>query len=169
VHVPVWGAEDFLGAGRPTQELLADARAASAFAMLAHPARRDAWRALSAECLALASAVEVWNRKYDGWAASAVALELASRHGLAPFVGLDFHTARQFFPLGMCDPSPGPEPLSVESVLGALYAQSLVPTAFTLPARRFTTGPGLNAARAGEFTRRRLARALRPARRFASR
>jgi predicted metal-dependent phosphoesterase TrpH len=168
VHIPVWGAEDFLGAGRPPQELLADARAAGAFAMIAHPGRRDAWRALPEESFALAHGVEVWNRKYDGWAASAVGLELAARHGLAPFVGLDFHTARQFFALAMCDPAPAPE-LSEDAVLVALRAMSLVPTAFTLPARRLTTGAGLNAARAGEFARRRLAKALRPARRLASR
>jgi predicted metal-dependent phosphoesterase TrpH len=161
VHVPVWGAERFLGSGRPTEELLADARSAGAVAVIAHPVRRDAWRGLSARALALADGVEVWNRKYDGWAASAVGLELAARHGLAPLVGLDFHTARQFFPLALCDPAPAP--VTVDAVFASLREGRLRPTAFALPARRLTSGAGLGAARAGEQARRRLARARRVA------
>jgi predicted metal-dependent phosphoesterase TrpH len=158
VHVPVWGAEEFLGRARPTTELLAGARAAGGVAVLAHPARRDAWRALAPDAIALAHGVEVWNRKYDGWAPSGVALDLAARYDLPSFVGLDFHTSRQFFPLaltGVVD-----EPASVETVLAALRAGALAPTAFTRPARRFTHGPVHEAARAGELARRTLARAL---------
>jgi predicted metal-dependent phosphoesterase TrpH len=43
VHVPVWGeAVPFLGAGRPTLDLLRSARDQNAIAVLAHPWRRNA-------------------------------------------------------------------------------------------------------------------------------
>jgi len=162
VHVPVWGAEPFLGRGRPTADLLADARAAGGVAVLAHPARRDAWRALAPEAMALLDGVEVWNRKYDGWAPSAVALELSRRYELPPFVGLDFHTARQFFPLALSGSGEGPA--DVETVLAALRAGALESTAFSGPAERFAHGPARSAARTGELARRTLARAVRQAR-----
>ena len=131
-------------------------------AVLAHPARRDAWRALAPEALALLDGIEVWNRKYDGWAPSAAALELAARQELPPFVGLDFHTARQFFPLALAGPVGGAA--GAEAVLAALRAGVLAPTAFTRPAGRFAHGPAGEAARASELARRTLARALRQAR-----
>ena len=163
VHVPIWGAHEFLGAERPTLDLLTDARAVGATSMIAHPARRDAWRTLAPECFELADAIEVWNRKYDGWAPSRIGLELAERHELASFVGLDFHTARQFFPLAMTCALP--DAPTVEGVLAAVRAGELAPTALRLPARRLTDGPGVLAARAGEFARRRAAKAVRGAKR----
>jgi hypothetical protein len=162
VHVPVWGAEEFLGRGRSTAELLVDAQAAGGVSVLAHPARRDAWRALTPEAFAHLSGIEIWNRKYDGWAPSGVALELAARHDRPPFVGLDFHTARQFFPLALGGRVE--RAASVEAVLSALRAGELAPTAFTRPAQGFARGPAGEAVRAGEFVRGSLARAVRQAR-----
>ena len=167
VHVPVWGAPGFLGRDRPTGELLADARAAGALAVIAHPDRREAWRTLDPEWLELAYGIEIWNRKCDGWAPSRSGLELAAGgHGLRPFVGLDFHSARQFFPLAMVAPDGGAA--SVESVLRALRAGALEPVAFGSPAGRFAHGRGLEAARASERVRRPLARAYRRASRIVS-
>jgi hypothetical protein len=162
VHVPVWGAERFLGADRPTGELLREARACGAVAVLAHPQRRDAWRILEPARLELAHGVEIWNRKVDGWAPGPVGLELATGHDLWPFVGLDFHSARQFFPLAMVAPFDGP--LSVQAVLGVLRAGDLQPTAFGRHAGSFCGGQGLTALRASERVRRPLARAYRRAR-----
>jgi predicted metal-dependent phosphoesterase TrpH len=165
VHVPVWGAPGFLGRDRPTGELLADARAAGGLAVIAHPDRREAWRTLDPEWLELAHGIEIWNRKCDGWAPSRSGLELAAGgHGLRPFVGLDFHSARQFFPLTMVAPDGGAA--SVESVLRALRARELEPVAFGSPAGRFAQGRGLEAARASERVRRPLARAYRRASRI---
>jgi hypothetical protein len=45
--------------------------------------------------------IEVWNRKTDGWAPSESGLRLVERTGAVPFVGMDFHDWRQFFPLAM--------------------------------------------------------------------
>lgn len=162
VHVPVWGAPEFLGRERPTGKLLADARASGAVAVIAHPARREAWRRLDPEWLQLAHGVEIWNRKCDGWAPSRAGLELAAGgHGLRPFVGLDFHSARQFFPLAMVASSGGAA--SVDVVLDALRSGELEPVAFGSSAVRFSHGGGLEAMRASERVRRALARAYRRA------
>jgi hypothetical protein len=167
VHVPVWGADRFLGSERPTGELLRDARAAGAVAVLAHPDRRSAWRSFAPDWLELAHGVEIWNRKVDGWAPGSAGLELAAGADLWPFVGLDFHSARQFFPLAMTAPLDGA--LSPRAVLDVLRAGRLRPTAFGRPAASFSHGRGLEAVRAGERVRRPLARAYRRARSVATR
>jgi hypothetical protein len=167
VHVPVWGADGFLGSERPTGELLRDARAAGAVAVLAHPDRRDAWWTFEPGWLQLAHGVEIWNRKVDGWAPGPSGLALAAHHDLWPFVGLDFHSARQFFPLAMTAPLDGE--LTVGAVLDVLRAGRLRPSAFGQPAATFSRGRGLEAVRAGERVRRPLARAYRRARSAATR
>jgi predicted metal-dependent phosphoesterase TrpH len=102
VHIPVWGDDvPFLGCGRPTLELLRAARAEGAVAVFAHPWRRNAISRYEPEWAPLLSAVEVWNRKYDGMAPRREARSFAAREGLKPFVSLDFHGRRQFFPLAM--------------------------------------------------------------------
>lgn len=102
VHVAVWGDVPFLGAGRPTLEILEAVRAEGAVSVLAHPARRDAASRFDEEWAPLLTGVEVWNRKYDGLAPSRVALQIARRHsGLRWFAGHDFHTRRQFFPFAL--------------------------------------------------------------------
>lgn len=159
VHVLVWGARRFLGKDRPTGELLADARSAGGIAVIAHPSRRDAWRSIDPRCLELAHGIEIWNRKVDGWAPGAAGLQIAADHGLLPWVGLDFHSARQFFPLAMTAPSPG-EPC-VGGVLALLGAGELRPMAFGRPTASFSRGRGLEVARVGERVRRPLARAYR--------
>jgi hypothetical protein len=167
VHVPVWGAEGFLGRDRPTGPLLQQAAAAGGVAVIAHPGRRDAHAVLEPAWLEHARGVEVWNRKYDGWAPGDAGTALAARTGLAPFVGLDFHTARQFFPLALTGPVAGP--VTLDGVLTALRAGELRPTVFRMPAARLAHGPGLGVARAGEQARRRVARASRRVRQPAAR
>jgi hypothetical protein len=161
IHVPVWGAEEFLGRDRPTGDLLAAAAAQGAVSVIAHAGRKNAWQHLPDGWEELASGVEIWNRKYDGWAPGAAALELAARTGLSAFAGLDFHTSRQFFPLAMAGRSDGP--VTAESVLGALKAGALSATVIRMPASRVAGGPALAAARVGESARRRLARTARRA------
>jgi hypothetical protein len=102
VHIPVWGeAVPFLGSGRPIYDVLSAADDHDAAAVLAHPWRLGAWKLLEPEWVPLLSAVEIWNRKYDGVAPRAIGLELARKHGLPPFAALDFHNRRHFFPLAM--------------------------------------------------------------------
>lgn len=102
VHIPIWGDEvPFLGSGRPTLELLRAAQTEGAVAVFAHPWRRNAISRYKSDWAPLLSAVEVWNRKYDGIAPNRDARSFATREGLRPFASLDFHSHRQFFPLAM--------------------------------------------------------------------
>ncbi len=107
VHLPVWGELPFFGDRVPVGKLLPQVAEAGGTAIWAHPWRRAAWRRFEPSWLPYLTAVEVWNRKYDGIAPSREALALARREGLAAAVALDFHTRRQLFPLSL-RPGPGP-------------------------------------------------------------
>jgi hypothetical protein len=157
VHVPVWGEDlPFLGERRPTAELLRDAAAADAFAVLAHPARRDALSRFRPEWAPLLGAVEIWNRQYDGVAPLPRGPQFAAAHGLRGFVSLDFHTSRQFFPLALLLEVEGP--LSTTTVVDALRAGRFESQLRGAPAARFAHGaPGV-ALRGIEQARRGLRR-----------
>jgi len=101
VHVLVWGELPFLGESLPTPEMLRRVKAANGIAVFAHPSRRNASQCFEPEWAELLLGIEVWNRKYDGWAPSETAGSLIETSGAVPFVGLDFHTQRQSFPLAM--------------------------------------------------------------------
>ncbi len=130
VHVLVWGVP-FLGEGLRTHEMLQAVKQANGVAVLAHPSRRDVWRDFNpqwAECL---SGVEVWNRKYDGWAPSKTADALLESGAHVPFVGLDFHTNKQFFSLNMALELPAGA--TEETVLNCLRSRKCQARAFSLP------------------------------------
>jgi hypothetical protein len=155
VHVPVWGAElPFLGAARPTAELLRDAKAHNAFTVFAHPTRRKAVATFQADWAPLLDAAEVWNRHYDGIAPYRDGRRFAEERGLRPFAALDFHTRRQFFPLAML--LEVEEPVSAETVFEALRAHRFRPEAFGTSALRFTGGVPGTALRGAELVRRKV-------------
>lgn len=153
VHTPVWGDNvPFLGARRPTLELLRSAQAEGAVAVLAHPWRRNAISRYQPEWAPLLSAVEIWNRKYDGFAPQREIKQLADKEGLEPFVSLDFHTSRQFFPLAMSvslDERP-----SSGSLAEAIRSGRCRPEFLGLSALRFTGGMEGATLRALEAVRR---------------
>jgi hypothetical protein len=160
VHVPVWGDIGFLGEGVETGELLRRAETEGGLAVLAHPGRRAAWRLLTPEWLDRLCGVELWNRKYDGYAPNDVAGDLLRRRrDLIPFVGLDFHTARQFHPLAMTLRTDGPP--SEASVCAAIAARRCTPEAMRLPALGISHGAPLRALRGAERARRAVAVRLR--------
>ena len=101
VHILVWGDVPFLGENLPTRETLHRVKEAGGVAVLAHPFRRNAWQCFEPSWGEALAGIEVWNRKYDGFAPNRIAQELQRSVGAIPFVGLDFHTQRQFFPLAM--------------------------------------------------------------------
>jgi predicted metal-dependent phosphoesterase TrpH len=101
VHILVWGEVPFLGENLPTKETLNKVKEAGGVAVLAHPFRKNAWQCFEPSWGEALAGIEVWNRKYDGFAPNRIAQELRQSVGAIPFVGLDFHTQRQFFPLGM--------------------------------------------------------------------
>jgi hypothetical protein len=155
VHVPVWGSGSFLGSGLPTGTLLSRAAEQGRLAVIAHPRRRDVWQRLDPAWLGLAHGIEIWNRKYDGWAPFAPARSIAEHSGLVSYVGLDFHSARQFAPLAMevdLDDGAVDEP----ALLAALAARTGRPlVAGRVEATRFAHGPAHAAVRLAELARRR--------------
>jgi hypothetical protein len=166
VHLLVWGDLPFLGEGLPTGDMLAAVKAAHGVAVLAHPSRKNAWQSFEpqwAECLL---GIEVWNRKYDGWAPSETSPALLQRTGAVPFVGLDFHTHRQLFPLAMAldlqnassqDVNSQSE-VSEAAVLDCLRARRCQPRAFGAPLEQSLFRTALPALRMAERSRRTAAR-----------
>jgi hypothetical protein len=164
VHVPVWGDIPFLGEGLETAELLPRASAAGGIAVLAHPGRRDALGRVEPELLSHLTGVELWNRKYDGYAPNGgSAALLRARPELLPFASLDFHTARQFHPLAMLvELDGGPTESAVCAALGARRAQA---TAFGVRAVSLAHGPAWPAMCGLERARKGAAKRLRRVRR----
>jgi hypothetical protein len=149
VHVLVWGTP-FLGEGLRTEVLLDAVAAADGAAVFAHPSRRAAWECFTPRWADTLLGIEAWNRKYDGWAPGDDAPALLEARPQVPFVGLDFHTARQLFPLGMALDVEGE--ISEGALLECLRQRRCAARAFGLPLdeRRFhTTLPLLQVAEQG--------------------
>ena len=156
VHVLVWGPVPFLGENRATGDMLDAARRAGGAAVLAHPTRRKAWEHYDRAWTDKLVGIEVWNRKSDGWTTSATAPALLQTGRLMPFVGLDFHTQRQSFPLAMALDVEGP--LTEASVLECLHARRCQPRAFGLPLESRWLRQSLPVLRTMEIGRRAAAR-----------
>jgi len=152
VHVLVWGDVPFLGEGLPTGEMLAKVSLAGGLAVLAHPSRKEAWKSFEPAWTDALLGIEVWNRKYDGWAPSVNATTLLQETGATQFVGLDFHTDRQFFPLGMALDIPGE--VSEDSVLDALRAGRCSARAFKFPVSEGVVRTAIPVLRIAERGRR---------------
>src|SRR5271165_4581300 len=82
VHIPVWGDVPFLGEGVPTAQLLHAVAEHDGVSVFAHPRRRDAWQTVDPDWLGLCTGIEVWTRKWDGWAPNQRACEWAADAGL---------------------------------------------------------------------------------------
>ncbi|GAA1995012.1 hypothetical protein [Catenulispora subtropica] len=161
VHIPVWGEVPFLGRTPDIPDVLAHAREADGIAVFAHPWRRQAWRRFDTTWAKDLTAVEIWNRKYDGWSPNREAVAYARRLGLPPFVALDFHGPRQFFPLAMELTLSGPP--SRATVEDALRTGRFEALAFSRSALRLASGVGGVALAAAESARAVAARAVRAA------
>jgi hypothetical protein len=159
VHVLVWGPVPFLGESLPTSEMLENVKIAKGVAVLAHPSRKNAWKCFEPHWASKLLGVEVWNRKYDGWSPSETAPALQHHADAIPFVGLDFHTQRQSFPLAMA--------LDLESeitettVLDCLRARRCAARAFGAPLGRDIFRKVLPVMRMAERSRRTAVRIAR--------
>jgi hypothetical protein len=168
VHIPVWGnGMPFLGAARPTLDLLRDAKANEAFTVFAHPARREAIKSFDRAWRPFLDSVEIWNRQYDGVAPYPGGRRFAEEQGLRPFTALDFHTRRQFFPLAML--LEVEEPVSTASVFEALRTGRFRAEAFSTSAVRFAGGLPGAAVRGAERLRRAVRGPVRRAERLIGR
>lgn len=160
IHVPVWGCSEFLGAGVPTTELLQRVTEFGGFAVLAHPARRDAWEVIDPAWYPDIGGIEVWTRKWDGWAPNQRSVAVAARYDLLPVVSLDLHRLNQFFPLAMSITLEGaPTPRSALAGLRATAARPLLRNTSVSTLARRPTGDVLTQV---ERLRRPAVRLLRP-------
>jgi predicted metal-dependent phosphoesterase TrpH len=163
VHVPVWGeGVRFLGERRPTLDVLREANEHGAAAVFAHPWRRDAVARHRPEWTPLLSAVEIWNRRYDGIAPNPAGTAFADAEGLAPFVSLDFHSRRQFSPLAMVLELDGG--VSTAAIVDALRARRHRAEVFRVPALALTRGVQGSTLRVLERARRSARARARPLR-----
>jgi hypothetical protein len=165
VHVLVWGPVPFLGEGVSTGNLLKAVKAANGLAVLAHPARRRAWKAFDPGWTRDLVGMEVWNRKSDGWAPNRIAPLLMEGTNLVPFVGVDFHDRNQIFPLAM-ELDTG-SVVSEESVLESIRLRRCRATAFGRPIQDVKGGLTGAALKVAERCRRSAAAGYRLWRRAA--
>lgn len=132
IHILCWGLDAFLAEHRPVAETLERVAAAGGVAVLAHPVRREAWRAYDDRWTPLLSGVEIWNRKSDGIAPGERAMDLAARTGLPAVAGMDFHRARQIWSLSNRVAAGGARPPEA-AVVSAIGAGALCPRSFGRP------------------------------------
>ena len=161
VHVLAWGLNSFLGENLPTAAMLEAAKAANGVTVLAHPTRRTAWSVFEPHWTELLLGIEAWNRKYDGWAPSTAAPALLNAGRLVPFVGLDFHTDRQLFPLMMALDIEGN--ITEASVVRCLRSRRCHARAFGQPLHGSALRVSKAALRVAEQGRRTAALAVRSA------
>src|SRR5580692_9454814 len=152
VHVLVWGLVPFLGEGLPTSEMLESVRVANGVAVLAHPSRKKAWEKFEPHWAERLLGIEIWNRKYDGWAPSQTSPALIDKFSAIPFVGLDFHTQRQSFPLSMALDIQ--DNVTEDSVIDCLRSRRCFPRAFGAPLDRNLFRAALTALKIAERSRR---------------
>ena len=152
IHVPVWGSLPFLGESLETEAMLSAVHDAGGIAVFAHPRRKHAMSRFDPSWFRYLTGIELWNRRYDGWAPNRdVAVLLRSRRELLPFATLDFHTSRHFHPLAMVLDI---DDVNEESILEAFRARKARPTAFRTPAETFAQAPTFQAMRVADETRR---------------
>ena len=166
-HVLVWGNIPFLGENLPTGQMLEAVRESDGVAVFAHPGRKQAWKHFEPEWTDKLLGIEIWNRKYDGWAPGEVASTLQQSGNSLPFVGLDFHTARQTFPLGMMLDIDGA--ITEEAVLQSLRLKRCRGQAFGLPVTGRALRNSRSALKVAERARRMAAAFVRTGNPFAVR
>lgn len=159
VHVPVYGAMRFQGRSPDISTLLDSVAADGAAAVIAHPARREAWRRFDPAWTSRLAGIEVWSRKYDGVEPNHWALDTAAIHGLPAYVALDFHGPRQFYPLSMVVDCPPDE----RAIVGALARREVRARSLGVDLSRFSDGRLAGATARLEDMRRRWAPRIRRA------
>ncbi len=155
IHILVWGPVPFLGENLPTAEMLEGVRKAGGVAVFAHPSRKAAWKSFDSYWAERLLGIEIWNRKYDGWAPSTSSPALLEKSGAVPFAGLDFHTERQSFPLTMALELNGA--VTEDSVLQCLRARRCSARAMGVPLDRASARAAVPVLSVAEQGRKALA------------
>ena len=159
VHLPTWGELPFLGDHLPVPLLLERLSELGGAAVWAHPGRREAHLSFDPDWAHHLAGIEVWNRKYDGWAPRAIALELATQWDLPAIASLDFHRRRQFSSLATWLEPEGPP--TEASLVAALIAGHVSAGFLGRPVERWTRGPSRRVLSVADASRRHAARQVR--------
>jgi hypothetical protein len=162
VHIPVWGSVPFLGEGVATAGLLEAVAQHDGVSVLAHPVRRNAWEIVDPDWLPLCTGIEIWTRKWDGWAPNKRACQWAADSSLVGVAALDLHSRRQIFPLAMALELAAP--LGVEACVDAFREGRCHPVIGRVRADSLMRGNLASVASAVESVRRpvwRMGRRLR--------
>jgi predicted metal-dependent phosphoesterase TrpH len=159
VHILVWGDVPFLGENLAPKETLRKVKEAGGVAVLAHPFRRNAWQCFEPSWGEALAGIEVWNRKYDGWAPNRIAQDLQRSVNAIPFVGLDFHTQRQFFPLAMAIDIDSD--VTEQAVLDRIRARRVNPRVFGFEVEGQLVRHALPILGVAEISRKKCAKASR--------
>ncbi len=159
VHILVWGDVPFLGENLPTTETLQRVKEAGGVAVFAHPFRKNAWQRFEPSWAEALAGIEVWNRKYDGFAPNRIAQDLQRSVGAIPFVGLDFHTQRQSFPLAMAMDLDSA--VTEQTVLECIRARRVNPRVFGFEVDGQLVRHALPILEVAEASRKKAARASR--------
>lgn len=155
VHILTWGDTPFVGENVETEKVLASVAAAGGAAVFAHPSRKEAWERFKPRWNLSLRGIGCWNRKTDGWAPSQEAWRLLETTKAVPFVGMDFHHPRQFFPLSTV--LQVKEPVTEAAVLASLRSGRCCSKAFGLPVGSFGSGFSPRALHCAGYLRRRAA------------
>jgi hypothetical protein len=159
IHFLVWGDVPFIGSGMESEKILAAAEAAGGIVVFAHPSRKEAWRLFDPAWEDKILGIELWNRKTDGWSPSKDAWTLLQMTQVLPFVGMDFHDSRQFFPFTtVLEVEP---PITEAAILNSLRSRHYSVKVFGRSIKYFSDGSRLNALRVAEFLRRKTAKLYR--------
>jgi hypothetical protein len=152
VHVPTWGGVPFVDHQVATIELLRRVSDHGGAAVIAHPVRREAWRVIEPAWLELCAGIEIWTRKWDGWAPNPWAVARVAEHGLVGTVALDLHRPEQTFPLAMELAVAGP--VTAAACVDALRHGDCRALLARLPVQWISGGRRAGVARAVERARR---------------
>ena len=140
--------------------LLREVNSYQGVAVMAHPSRRQAWQKYQREWAPLLLGMEQWNRKVDGVAPSQEGSALLKQNpGLLPFAGLDFHGAKQFFPLAMVCQNGGR--LNEDHVLNSLRRRKGQAKIAGVSIEQFSKGPLYRTVKRIEHLRQQLRRIVK--------
>lgn len=144
VHILAWGDTPFLGESLETIDVLQAVHEHQGISVMAHPARKEAFRCYREKWSQYLMGIEVWNRKSDGFNFSREGLDvLKINSNLIPFVSLDFHNKKQLFPLSIRLAIN--DNLTEANILTALRAHLLTPLFMGIPALSLMNNPlGIN-------------------------
>jgi hypothetical protein len=160
IHILTWGDIPFYGEDKETLPLLCHVAKHHGISVLAHPSRKSAWEKYDPTWTPFLNGIELWNRKTDGIRPSPQGVRMLSHHKLNSFLGLDFHSLKQTFPLSL-ELSLSSSNLEKNIILDAIRNGQYTPKALGLPFHTLNRFPINKVLSVSETFRRQFLKAVR--------